>query len=38
MFSASYLYSEHSTGLSIDIGDSEKRESVFEVEFENTDA
>ena len=31
-------YSEHSTGFAIDIGDAYKRESDFEVEFENTDA
>ena len=31
-------YSEHSTGFAIDIGDSYKRETDFEVEFENTDA
>ena len=31
-------YSEHSTGFAIDIGDSNKRETDFEVEFENTDA
>ena len=31
-------YSEHSTGFAIDIGDAKKRETDFEVEFENTDA
>ncbi len=31
-------YSEHSTGFAIDIGDFYKRETDFEVEFENTDA
>ena len=31
-------YSEHSTGFAIDIGDAHKRETDFEVEFENTDA
>ena len=31
-------YSEHSTGFAIDIGDSYKRETDFEVEFENTEA
>ena len=31
-------YSEHSTGFAIDIGDGTRRESDFEVEFENTDA
>ena len=31
-------YSEHSTGLAIDIGDYMQRETDFEVEFENTDA
>ena len=31
-------YSEHSTGFAIDIGDLNKRETDFEVEFENTDA
>ncbi len=31
-------YSEHSTGFAIDIGDAYKRETDFEVEFENTDA
>ena len=31
-------YSEHSTGFAIDIGDFNKRETDFEVEFENTDA
>ena len=31
-------YSEHSTGFAIDIGDADKRETDFEVEFENTDA
>ena len=31
-------YSEHSTGFAIDIGDLLKRETDFEVEFENTDA
>ena len=31
-------YSEHSTGFAIDIGDANKRETDFEVEFENTDA
>ena len=30
-------YSEHSTGFAIDIGDAYKRETDFEVEFENTD-
>ncbi len=30
-------YSEHSTGFAIDIGDANKREADFEVEFENTD-
>ena len=30
-------YSEHSTGFAIDIGDANKRETDFEVEFENTD-
>tara|TARA_S200000501_G_C20640430_1_gene662978 strand:- start:38 stop:769 length:732 start_codon:yes stop_codon:yes gene_type:complete len=30
-------YSEHSTGFAIDIGDFNKRETDFEVEFENTD-
>ena len=31
-------YSEHSTGFAIDIGDFNRRETDFEVEFENTDA
>ncbi len=31
-------YSEHSTGFAIDIGDAYKRETDFEVQFENTDA
>ena len=31
-------YSEHSTGFAVDIGDFNKREADFEVEFENTDA
>jgi len=31
-------YSEHSTGLAIDIGDATQRETDFETEFENTDA
>ncbi len=31
-------YSEHSTGFAIDIGDATKRETDFEIEFENTDA
>ena len=31
-------YSEHSTGFAIDFGDATKRETDFEVEFENTDA
>ena len=31
-------YSEHSTGFAIDIGDANKRETDFEVEFENTEA
>ena len=31
-------YSEHSTGFAIDIGDLNKRETDFEVEFENTEA
>jgi len=31
-------YSEHSTGFAIDIGDSQRKETDFEVEFENTDA
>ena len=31
-------YSEHSTGIAIDIGDANRRETDFEVEFENTDA
>jgi len=31
-------YSEHSTGFAIDIGDAYKRETDFEVEFENTEA
>ena len=31
-------YSEHSTGFAIDIGDADKRETDFEVEFENTKA
>ena len=31
-------YSEHSTGFAIDIGDADKRETDFEVEFENTNA
>ena len=31
-------YSEHSTGFAIDIGDSYKRDTDFEVEFENTEA
>tara|TARA_Y100000589_G_scaffold73237_1_gene66296 strand:- start:5281 stop:5991 length:711 start_codon:yes stop_codon:yes gene_type:complete len=31
-------FSEHSTGFAIDIGDALKRESDFEVEFENTKA
>ena len=31
-------YSEHSTGFAIDIGDANKRDTDFEVEFENTDA
>tara|TARA_B100000965_G_scaffold78765_1_gene62635 strand:+ start:107 stop:838 length:732 start_codon:yes stop_codon:yes gene_type:complete len=31
-------YSEHSTGFAIDIGDANKRETDFEIEFENTDA
>ena len=31
-------YSEHSTGFAIDIGDANKSETDFEVEFENTDA
>ncbi len=31
-------YSEHSTGFAIDIGDANKTETDFEVEFENTDA
>ena len=31
-------YSEHSTGFAIDIGDANKRNTDFEVEFENTDA
>ena len=31
-------YSEHSTGFAIDIGDATRRETDFEVEFENTDA
>ena len=31
-------YSEHSTGFAIDIGDALKRETDFEVEFENTEA
>ena len=31
-------YSEHSTGFAIDIGDANKRETDFEVEFETTDA
>ena len=31
-------YSEHSTGFAIDIGDATKRETDFEVEFEDTDA
>ena len=30
-------YSEHSTGFAIDIGDANKRDTDFEVEFENTD-
>ena len=31
-------YSEHSTGFAIDIGDATRRDTDFEVEFENTDA
>ena len=31
-------YSEHSTGFAIDIGDADKRETDFEVQFEHTDA
>ena len=31
-------YSEHSTGFAIDIGDAIKRETDFEIEFENTNA
>ncbi|MBO6970551.1 MAG: D-alanyl-D-alanine carboxypeptidase family protein [Prochlorococcus marinus CUG1431] len=31
-------YSEHSTGFAIDIGDATKRETDFEIEFENTEA
>ena len=31
-------YSEHSTGFAIDIGDAKKRETDFEVAFEDTDA
>ncbi len=31
-------YSEHSTGFAIDIGDSNKRDTDFDVKFENTDA
>ena len=31
-------YSEHSTGFAIDIGDAYKRDTDFEVEFENTEA
>ena len=31
-------YSEHSTGFAIDIGDFNRRDTDFEVEFENTDA
>ena len=31
-------YSEHSTGFAIDIGDATRRETDFEVEFENTNA
>ena len=31
-------YSEHSTGFAIDIGDAYKRDTDFELEFENTDA
>ena len=31
-------YSEHSTGFAIDIGDAYKRDTDFDVEFENTDA
>ena len=31
-------YSEHSTGFAIDIGDFNRQETNFEVEFENTDA
>jgi len=31
-------YSEHSTGFAIDIGDLKRRDTDFEVEFENTDA
>ncbi len=31
-------YSEHSTGFAIDIGDANRRETDFEIEFENTDA
>ena len=31
-------YSEHSTGFAIDFGDSMRRDTDFEIEFENTDA
>ncbi len=31
-------YSEHSTGFAIDIGDADKRDTDFEVQFENTNA
>ena len=31
-------YSEHSTGFAIDIGDARRRETDFEVQFENTEA
>tara|TARA_A100001035_G_C27736834_1_gene479523 strand:+ start:236 stop:949 length:714 start_codon:yes stop_codon:yes gene_type:complete len=31
-------YSEHSTGLAIDIGDATRRDTDFQVEFENTDS
>jgi len=36
--SAPPVYSEHSTGFAIDIGDATQRETDFETDFENTDA
>jgi len=36
--SATPGYSEHSTGIAIDIGDATQRETDFETDFENTDA